>query len=875
MNPTNILARSHYGIDTYVYDLREMKLLHHNFKTKDQFIRELHDIQIPLAHPHILVQVFDGRGDIERIQHLLAFIKKTLPHCVLVGATTDGGIFNDQVLEDSLLISVLCFEKTRLQVEKSDNHSKNFFDEGLRLGQKLQKKDLQAVILLGEGLSVNGEDLLAGFETQVGDIVIAGGLAADNYAFHQTYLFYQDQILDKGAVAVGLYSDTLRAETRWAFDCDIMGEEFIVTESEGNIVRKINEIPPEKLYKEYLGLHMTSQLIEICAQIPMVVNRDGGILARSVVKRLSDGVLGFAGNLMEGEKVRLGIANVEKILHNGIEIYNEINSQWDVITMFSCTGRKAILGDKLTQDIQHFPRIAPVTGFFSYGEFVKEKGEKARFCNQTMVLLLLSEAENLPIEKNMYPLAEDIDPKEEISRVTNDHQNSKTVRDWLNYPLQEQLLLIEHKNKIKEQLLLVEYKNKIMGEMLYKDSLTELRNRTFLLQEIEDKKTRGVMLIDIRNFHTINDVYGESVGNLILKSFADFLRRHCDAPNIYRLSGNTFALLNMCDRPPEACMNIARKIVRDVQAENFYFKKEETILECAISVAIGISNEAGGKDHLEHADMALNYAKRYHKSIVLYSDSLNIKQGYEQDIAIVKMVKKALDDDRIIPFFQPVFKGEMVFYYESLIRIRAEDGTILSPCHFLDIIKHTTYYSYLTRRMIKKSFAIFQKLDSRLAINLSFLDFLNTGTVEYLIRMIKEYDMGKKLIAEILESEVFQDYESAIEQIKRFRSLGAKIAIDDFGSGYSNFVHLTLIDPDYIKIDGSLIKNIDTDAKSLAICKAIIGFARDLNIETIAEFIHSKEIFDITTRLKVDKHQGFYLGEPKSAEDLFQNVLSA
>ncbi|PIE43967.1 MAG: hypothetical protein CSA50_03170 [Gammaproteobacteria bacterium] len=851
-----------------------MKRLHHNFKTKDRFLRELHDAQIPLTHPHILIQIFDGGGDIERIQPLLAFIRKTLPHCVLIGATTDGGILDDQVLENSLLISVLCFEKTRLQIEKSDNHSNNCFDKGVRLGQNLKKKDLKAVILFGEGLSVNGEDLLTGFESQVGDIVIAGGLAADNYAFRQTYLFYQDQILDKGAVAVGLYSETLRAETRWAFDCDIIGEEFVVTESEGNIVKKINGIPPETLYKEYLGIHMTPQLIQICAQIPMVVNRDGGILARSVVKLYSDGVMGFAGNLMEGEKVRLGIVNVEKILLNGVEIYSEINSQWDAIHMFSCTGRKSILGDKLTQDIQHFPTIAPVTGFFSYGEFVKAKGGKAQFCNQTMVLLLLSESKNLPIAKPLPQSVEEIDSQENRFRLTNDQQEKETEGESLNKLLQDQLLLVEHKNKIKEQLLLVEYKNKIMGEMLYKDSLTELGNRTFLLKQIEDKKTRGVLLIDIRNFHTINDLYGESVGNLVLKSFADFLRRHFESPNIYRLSGNTFAILNVHHRLPEECLAIARKIVRDVQAENFYFKKEDTILECDISVAIGISNEIGGKDHLEHADMALNYAKKNHKSIVLYSDSLNIKQVYEQDLAIVKMVKKALDDDRIVPFFQPVFKGETVSYYESLIRIRAEDGTILSPDRFLDVIKHTTYYSYLTKRIIKKSFALFQQLDSKLAINLSFLDFLNTGTVEYLLRMIKKYDMGRKLIVEILESEIFQDYESTIEHIRRFRALGAKIAIDDFGSGYSNFVHLTIIDPDYIKIDGSLIKNIDTDVKSLAICKAIISFARDLNMKTVAEFIHSKEIYDITTRLKVDKHQGFYLGEPKSAEDWFQDVLS-
>ncbi len=843
-----------------------MKVLHHNFTTEDQFLKELHLSEIPLNHPHILVQIFDGSQNFKLLSQLLKFIRKIIPNGIIFGATTDGEILNKQILEGNLLISVLYFENTRLQIEKTDNQAKTFFEEGVRLGQKLQQKDLTAAILLGEGLFMNGEDLLSGFAHQVGDIVIAGGLAADNYAFIQTHLFYQDEILDRGAVAVGLYSDTLRAATRLAFDCDTLSQEFVITESEGNIVRKIDNMTPEVFYTEQLGIPVDNQLIHICAQIPLVANRDGKNLARAAVSHYPDGALGFAGNLIEGEKIRLGIANVETMLKNGFDIYNEMNSQWDVIQIFSCTGRKPILGDKLAQDIQHFPKIAPVNGFFSYGEFIKEKGEKAHFCNQTMVLLFLSESKDTSITKPAQHKERNEDSLEELSLSKKSFQ--KIENEMLNQIMQEQFMLIEHKNKIKERLVLVEYKNKIMGEILYKDSLTDLKNRTSLLQQIKERPSRGVMLIDIRNFHAINDLYGESVGNQILKSFANFLRKKFTLSNIYRLSGNTFASLNIYNFSQQKVMDIAQEFVKDIQNENFCFREKEMELECAISVAIGISNEKEEKKHLEYADMALNYAKKHHRDIVIYNDSLNIKQEYENDISVVKMVKKALDEDRMIPFFQPVFEGEKISYYESLVRIIAEDGQILSPFYFLDVIKQTSYYSYLTKRMIKKSFETFQHIDSKISINLSFLDFLNTNTMEYLQEMIIKYSMGRKLILEILESEVFQDYKTTISQIDQFKSLGVEIAIDDFGSGYSNFIHLTQINPDYIKIDGSLIKNIDTDTKSLAICKAIISFAKDLGIQTIAEFIHSKEVLEVTTQLKVDKHQGFYLKKPQKIEEL-------
>ncbi len=841
-----------------------MKVLHHKFKTEEQFIRELHNSSIPLDHPHILVQIFDGNQNIKTTKHLLGIIQDIMPHSVIAGLVTNGEILNDQILEGSLLISVIYFEDTRLQVTHSTCSQENSFDSGKQLGQQLQKDDLVAALIFGEGLSVNGEELLAGFESQVGDIVIAGGLTIDNSSSSRTYLFYQDKIVDSGAVAIGLYSTTLRAETRWSFDCDIIGDEFTVTKSSNNIVYKIDDMTPEALYAKQLGVHLDRRFIEICSQIPLVTIRNEEILARSPLTRYDGGAIGFAGNLIEGEKVRLSIANKGKILRSRIELYNSIESQWDAIHIFSCVGRKIIMGDDITRDVQHFRNIAPAKGFFAYGEFVKEKHKPARFCNQTLVLLLLSESADSitskPLEYCEYSPA---------SAVTGENSSGK-VHSLLN----EQLVLMEHKNKISEQLALMEQKNRIMEKMLYEDPLTKLRSRTFLLQEIEAKNPRGVVLFDIRNFHIINDLYGESVGNLILKSFANFMKKQIEPTNVYRLSGNTFAVLNIYDRTQQECIAVAKKVISNIQAENFSFRKGDSTLECAISLCIGISNERGGKHLLEQADMALNYAKKHHKEFVVYSDSLNIRQGYELDISIVKMVKKALDEDRIVPYFQPIFRGEEVSYYEALIRLVTEDGKVLTPFHFLDVIKRTSYYSDLTRRMIKKSFAIFQQLDSKLSINLSSIDFFNTDTMDYLLIMIAKYDMGDKLILEILEGEIFEDYESTNEQIERFRSLGVKIAIDDFGSGYSNFLHLTLINPDFIKIDGSLIKNIDKDNKSLAICRAIIGFARELKMKTIAEFIHSKDILDITTDLKVDKHQGFYLGEPRSAEELFQHLFT-
>jgi EAL domain-containing protein (putative c-di-GMP-specific phosphodiesterase class I) len=129
--------------------------------------------------------------------------------------------------------------------------------------------------------------------------------------------------------------------------------------------------------------------------------------------------------------------------------------------------------------------------------------------------------------------------------------------------------------------------------------------------------------------------------------------------------------------------------------------------------------------------------------------------------------------------------------------------------------------------------------------------------------MIDEYKMYNRVIVELLENEAIEDFSKVKKFIEIVRRYGVQIAIDDFGSGYSNFIYLAEIHPDFIKIDGSLIKNIHTHKKSLIIAKNINNFAKELGCKTIAEFVHNKDVFDIVKGLDVDGIQGYYLAEPK------------
>ena len=162
-----------------------------------------------------------------------------------------------------------------------------------------------------------------------------------------------------------------------------------------------------------------------------------------------------------------------------------------------------------------------------------------------------------------------------------------------------------------------------------------------------------------------------------------------------------------------------------------------------------------------------------------------------------------------------------------------------------------------------KAFKKLLTTDAVFSINLSMIDITDKETVEYIYTNIKKYNIGNQIVFEILETENITDFDTILEFIKQVKALGVKIAIDDFGSGYSNFAYFSMMKPDFLKIDGSLIKNIKRGSTEYLIVEAIVKFAKSLNIMLVAEFVSNKEIYQTLLDFDIDYMQGYYFSEPK------------
>ena len=238
----------------------------------------------------------------------------------------------------------------------------------------------------------------------------------------------------------------------------------------------------------------------------------------------------------------------------------------------------------------------------------------------------------------------------------------------------------------------------------------------------------------------------------------------------------------------------------------------------------------------------------------------------------VVLLKNVLENGEITPYIQPIFDAQNseVKKYECLMRLQPENESIpLSVFPYLETSKKIKLYEKMMNIMINKSIDMFCHKQIEFSINLSYEDIVNARFRDMIYDKIRRCEKPQYIIFEILESDFIEDF-SIVEEFSAYvRTFGCKIAIDDFGSGYSSMENILKLKPEIIKIDGSLIKNINISEESKIIVKNIINMAKDLNAQTVAEYIHSKEVYEIVKELGVDFLQGFYLGEPKSVDEYF------
>ena len=803
----------------------------------------------------LLIQLFCAQSSEAFVLEMQSFFSRHLPQATLIGTTTDGIIDGVQLYAGTKNLAVLSyFDATDLKSEVVDAHDTHCssYECGEKLATTLVQEDTKVLICFGDGLHLNGEEFVRGISEINSDVVVSGGLAGDNGEMQNTYVFDNTHITDSGAVGVALNNKNLEVATKYSFDWTAIGKNMRVSKSVKNRVFEIDGLSAVETYEKYFGKEVADKLPQIGIEFPLIFEQNGVFIGRAVLAKHHDGSLTFAGNIPEGTRVRFGVGSIKNILHNvhyrAEQLTYEMTHKMESIFVYSCMARRRFLQSNATHELEVLKQFGEVYGFYTYGEFFHSSGQN-QLLNETMTLLSLSESQ----EQNRQ-LSCDISDKVLTHHVNTEHAIAN-LANVVSNELEELNKNLEHK---------VEESAAYIYEQAYTDVLTGLPNRLSLLSSLDTYMGKTLFLVNVDDFTTINDFYGHRVGDKVLEHLAKVLQcpQILKEFELFKLPSDEFALLVDLKQNKETTLEVIRQIHSCVESIKLIVDDYE--IHISVTIGSAVVNEA--KTGLINADMALKLAKKAGAAYMIFQNDLQLSEQYARNISTANVIKKAIEEDRIVPYFQPIYDAKtlQVAKYEALVRLITEEGDVLSPYSFLEISQKIRMYPKITEIMVEKTFEIMRQKGIACSLNLSFEDINNSQTRTMIFDKIEEYGIAQLLTVEILENQEIENEEVFDSFVEQMHTLGVQIAIDDFGSGYANFEHIAKIHSEVIKIDGSLIKNIDKDLDAKLIAETIVVFANKLGQKTVAEFVHSQEVLEIVQEIGVDYLQGYYFAPPRA-----------
>ena len=485
---------------------------------------------------------------------------------------------------------------------------------------------------------------------------------------------------------------------------------------------------------------------------------------------------------------------------------------------------------------------------------------------KSMLIHIISYIHNTVLVQNLKTELKKVVPHAKVSLLK--YQNkSQTVMNIYMFSedtnmetISDKVLKILYAQNLDKDKAIDDYRAKLFSRY-FTDHLTDLPNLYQLRKDLHDNEDAGLIVINIDNFQIINNFYGFMVGDYVIEEVGKYLKNHIHNHVVYRFSGDEFAVIlekNMGFYDLKAYLT-------ELYEKLNYILIEYQNIKIHVDVTLASCTSVDSKDMFSKISMAMRYAKNTHMPFWIYEEKMAFESEYEKNLQLSTLIREAIENSRIVPYYQAILdnKTNKVTKYECLARLIDGDGKVLSPELFIPIAKKIKVYKNLTKSIINKSFEAFKNNGVEFSINLSIEDIMSHDIFDFIVEKLKESsEVSSRVTFELLESEAIEDFKKVDKFISEVRRYGANIAIDDFGSGYSNFSYLTKMNVKYIKIDGSLIKEIDVDKNAFVVVETIVGFAKKLGIKTIAEYVVSSTVMDVVKELGIDYSQGFFIDKP-------------
>lgn len=810
----------------------------------DSQLKEQLDV-VDKSYTRPLIQLFSDQPT-EMVEQYYQQIKARWPESVVIGSSAGHTIHQGAIVKGATSLVVTQFEQAELvSAATTVTDSYAMTSQSLRDALNIQS-DTKMIVCFGDRIGAHDSELFSAFS---GDrIPVVGGATVVTDQGRWAMLegeFYQSTL-----VAVAINAPNLSVWQKSYNAWNPVGQTFVVTKAQGNRVLELNDQPIGQIYRRYLadGNDFSDEMLH---GFPLLKGEQQAQDIYSPRTLHDDKSIEFDRALAVGDQVRFCYDHPELTIQQVQQgAYNLAKHQPDNVFIYNCTSRLDFIEGN--EELTPLQSVANCYGFYCMGELYKDDTQQSML-HHSMTLIAMREGE--PSQEVKYPKLDLTSP---ISPLFSMIRNSFVDLESYNQSMQSQ----------------IDSQAKALVSSYLTDSRTGLPNRTVLLEDISSMDLDDCLLdIKINNLTDINEKYGYSIGDNVLLLLTQFLQQKIEehitqGVKLYAIGVGEWAILFTRTLSNEELYKEIETIIEQVESLDF---KNLSFLESAhlaISVTVGIAEKkeflvCSSEAFLFKAIEARRQAMKSNRHFCNASDLIHREQQRRERLEKLSIANHAIQHKNVLPYVQPIFdaRTKALASYECLGRL-THNQQVLSPGYFLPLIQETRLYTKFSQTMISNSFDLMANRQENFTLNLSHQDMLDDNTLALLEKQVGQLQVPQRVGFEIVESEQIDDFSQMIEVCNHFRRLGVKIIVDDFGSGYSNLDEIIQLKPDIIKLDGSLIRHIDSDVKQRKITAQMVQLCKALDAEVVAEFIHSQQVCDVAVDMGVDYLQGFYLGEP-------------
>ncbi|MGN1060112.1 MAG: EAL domain-containing protein [Candidatus Coproplasma sp.] len=822
--------------------MRVYSLLYNNLKNLKSFV---HHNQLVDDKKYLIIVHTDELSK-DEIAPLLNELGGLLPQAEIVGCSVGGIIYKGESLTDKTLVSIIDLYDTdvkttsvRLKDEKGYRSPKKVADDVLYY---LGGASDSFLFTYYSPAYPYVSQLVEEMNSRAVNFKIIGGGAysvTDDLCKDPAYIVHNDFIAEDFIVVAKLKGKLLINNQAAITGIKSVGRTYRVTKSKEHRLIEIDGQPAKQWLNYLVGEEYLKKDKNIIHALPLV-NKKFENLGLNFHYDYDDltgeplgGDLFVFDEVKENEFLTAGYIDPNSTVTALGPLCEKIgNSPAEALFAYSCLTRRLVLHNCAKWELNAFTTTR-ITGAFMAGELIYD-GSACRYSNSAFTVATLSEDPNATVNLNIATLQNDADLQ------------------FDNLPLVTYLFSTansELKNEISES-------KQRLAEQMVTDNETGLANLARYVYDAKNESFNALCLLSLKNENVIRVFLNKNVYSSYVLTAADCCKRVLDDKyRVYRYG--ELSVLLAANTPNKDTFVSDMKRVKS-ELDKIKHEKHQPIYEMSIVF--------GEDDLLNKVELTYVNLHKGNGEILINSDEED--DDFKKEMNLLQVINDAISYKRVIPYYQGIMnnKTHEIDIYESLMRIADKDGKIYLPGDFLPVAKEYKLYDRLSQMMIEKVLDDAPKRPFAVTINLNTGDIYNQSTLNIIFDKLKKAEHPEKIIFEIVESEAITDYAYLKTFTNEIHKLGAKIAVDDFGSGYSNLMHVLRIDLDFIKITGDIVKDANSDPSCRDFINMISSWANTRDKKVIAEFVENENIQRIIKRNKVAYSQGYLFSKPKQLD---------